>query len=103
MAADLDPETLLHTVIEGIGQPFYALDAGWRFTLYNGEAERYFGRSAKDTIGKSLWDVYPGDVNHERGRVIRDAMSGRKLVLQMPNRERPGRRPRSRLGRWPVV
>ncbi len=80
MAADLDSTTMLHTIIEGIGQPFYALDADWRITLYNGEAERYFGRTAKDTIGKRLWDIYPGDVNHERGRVIREAMAGRKLV-----------------------
>ncbi len=75
-----DPTTLLREIIEGIGQPFYAVDADWRFRLYNREAEGHFGRPAGDMIGKCLWDVFPGDSNNERGRVLRDAMAARRVV-----------------------
>ena len=78
--AELDPVKTLHTIIEGIGQPFYALDADWRFILYNSEAERYFGRPASDMIGRRLWDVFPADVDNERGRTLREAMAARKPV-----------------------
>jgi PAS domain S-box-containing protein len=76
----LEPEELLRTIVEGIGQPFYVLDADWRFVLYNSDAERYFGHRTADVIGKCLWDVFPGDVQNERGQVIREAMAGRKQV-----------------------
>ncbi len=78
--AALDPENLLHTILEGLGQPFYAVDADWRFILYNQEAEQYFGHPADNMIGQYLWDVFPADVDHERGRVLREAMAGRRLV-----------------------
>lgn len=75
-----DPETLLNTVIEGIGQPFYALDPEWRVTFYNEEAARYFQRPAHDVLGRNLWDVFPGDAAHGRARLLREAMAGRQLV-----------------------
>ena len=40
----LDPELLLRTILEGMGQPFYAVDGEWRITLYNEDAARHFGR-----------------------------------------------------------
>ena len=46
MGQQLDPETLLHTIIEGLGQPFYAVDRDWRVYLYNGDAARHFGKPA---------------------------------------------------------
>jgi PAS domain-containing protein len=44
MAAPLDPNILLNTILEGMGQPFYAVDGEWRITLYNEDAARHFGR-----------------------------------------------------------
>jgi hypothetical protein len=41
MPADPDPQTLLATILEGIGQPLYVVDRDWRFLLYNGAAARY--------------------------------------------------------------
>jgi two-component sensor histidine kinase len=31
-------------------------------------------------LGRSLWEIFPGDVDHKRGQVIRDAMAGRRIV-----------------------
>lgn len=80
MAARLDAETLLMTILDGIGLPFYAVDAGWRIYLYNGAAERHFGRPAAEMIGTRLWDNFPRDRGEERGRILEDAMVRRATV-----------------------
>jgi PAS domain S-box-containing protein len=81
MATGSDHQQLLHTIIEGLGQPFYAIDRDWRIYLYNGEAARHFGKPAAEMIGKRvLIDVFPDDADAERGRIIKAAMAGRTPV-----------------------
>lgn len=80
MAAERDAETLLATILDGIGQPFYAVDRNWRIYLYNRDAAQHFGRSAEQMIGTTVWENFPQDVDGERGRILHDAMARRELV-----------------------
>lgn len=80
MAADRDAETLLATILDGIGQPFYAVDRNWRIYLYNHDAAQHFGRSAERMIGTTIWENFPQDIDAERGRILRDAMARREIV-----------------------
>lgn len=80
MAADLDPKTLLTTIVEGIGQPFYVVDRDWRFTLFNAAAAGYFRRTVDQVIGRELWDVFAGDKDTERGRILQQAMTSRRTA-----------------------
>jgi two-component sensor histidine kinase len=80
MADAPDPKQLLHTIIEGLGQPFYAVDKDWRIYLYNADAARHFGRPASEMIGRRIFDVYPEDIDAERGHILKDAMASRKPV-----------------------
>src|SRR5580698_1113614 len=75
-----DAETLLATILEGIGMPFYAVDKDWRIYIYNGHAERHFGRSAQQMIGTTVWENFPQDVDAERGHILQNAMSRRETV-----------------------
>src|SRR5215813_3305430 len=75
-----DAETLLRTIVEGLGQPFYAVDRDWRYTIFNNEAARYFGLSTSQVLGSTLWDVFPHEVHAERGRILMDAMARREVV-----------------------
>ena len=75
-----DAETLLATILEGIGMPFYAVDKDWRIYIYNGHAERHFGRSAEQMIGTTVWENFPQDIHGERGRILQNAMSRRETV-----------------------
>ena len=61
MPSEPDAETLLATILEGIGLPFYAVDKDWRIYLYNGAAERHFGQPAEQMIGTTLWEHFPQD------------------------------------------
>lgn len=80
MAADRDAETLLATILDGIGQPFYAVDRNWRIYLYNHDAAQHFGRSAERMIGTTIWENFPQDIDAERGRILRDVMARREIV-----------------------
>ena len=80
MPAERDAETLLATILEGIGQPFYAVDGTWRIFLYNRDAAEHFGRTAEQMIGTTLWDHFPQDRDAERGRILQDAMARRAAV-----------------------
>jgi two-component sensor histidine kinase len=80
MVAAVDANILLNTILEGMGQPFYAVDGEWRITLYNEDAARHFGRPATEMLGRRLWDVFAHDVHAERGRILFDAMARRAIV-----------------------
>ena len=80
MPAERDAVTLLATILDGIGQPFYAVDRNWRIYLYNRDAEQHFGRTAEQMIGTTLWENFPQEVDTERGRILRDAMAQREIV-----------------------
>jgi PAS domain S-box-containing protein len=46
-------------VFERISDAFVALDREWRYTYVNKKAGEYFGRKAKDLIGKHIWTEFP--------------------------------------------
>ena len=75
MPSSPDAETLLDTILEGIGLPFYAVDKDWRITLYNKAAERHFDQPAEKMIGSGLWDHFAEDRGAERGRLLHKAMT----------------------------
>src|SRR3954447_1405298 len=51
-------ETILSSITDG----FVALDADWRYTYINPQAELILRRSAAETLGRIVWDLYPETV-----------------------------------------
>lgn len=79
MGANIDPMELLTTVLEGLGQPFYAVDGNWVITHYNSHAARHFDRPAAEMVGKRVWDEFADDhIDSERGRLLIGAMARRE-------------------------
>ncbi|WP_368292857.1 nitrogen regulation protein NR(II) [Dehalobacter sp. TBBPA1] len=48
----------LLTIMEGIGDGFFALDKEWCFTYVNKEMKKNMGYDREDLIGRNIWDVY---------------------------------------------
>ncbi len=46
-------------VLESITDAFFGLDNEWRFAYLNSQAERTFGRTRDDLLGKNIWDEFP--------------------------------------------
>lgn len=80
MPSSPDAETLLDTILEGIGLPFYAVDKDWRIYLYNKAAERHFDQPAEKMIGSGLWEHFAEDRGAERGRLLHKAMAERQTL-----------------------
>jgi PAS domain S-box-containing protein len=75
-----------------MGEGFFALDAGWRFTFFNRAAEKIFGMSRADVIGRTLWEVSPRIRGTEFERRYRDIMRERvRQEFATPSIVRPDR------------
>ncbi|MDB5512185.1 MAG: hypothetical protein JWR08_1668 [Enterovirga sp.] len=66
---------LLVTILDGIGESFFAVDRRWRIVVVNAGAERHCGMSRTDMIGRVLWDLVPGLSESDLGRQFREAMT----------------------------
>jgi PAS domain S-box-containing protein len=49
----------LARLLENMSDAFYSLDASWRFSYVNGQAERVLGRPREELLGKVIWDEFP--------------------------------------------
>ncbi len=78
--AGIDAETELGTILEGIGEGFYAVDSQFRLTRFNSVAARHFGKSPEEVLGRVLWDVFPSATGTELGRKFQETMT-RRLAL----------------------
>jgi PAS domain S-box-containing protein len=81
--ANRDAETRVLRVLETMKSAFFALDAQWRFSYVNGEAERVLGRGRDELLGGSIWELFPAAVGsdfeeHYRGAVA----SGQERVFE---------------------
>lgn len=78
--AALLTESGLNTILDGIGDGFYAVDRDWRIILFNAEAERHFRRPAGEVRGRKLWDLFPTARDTSLGRLFTQAMESRETV-----------------------
>ena len=75
--ASLQLELELTTILEGIGEGFYAVDRDWRLTRFNSAAARHFGREPVSVLGKVLWEVFPSGNGSELARLFQQVMASR--------------------------
>jgi len=60
---------------------FFAVDRGWRFTYVNREAEKLWGRSREELLGKIVWEGFPQAADSEQYWKICRAMEERAALL----------------------
>jgi len=76
----VDAETELVTILEGIGEGFYAMNRDFRITRYNSACVRHFGKKPEEVLGRVLWDVFPGATDTPLGRKFAETMKTRARV-----------------------
>ena len=60
MTDDPSPaETRLSAALESVSDGVYALDADWRYVIFNRAAEEYFRVPRDLVLGKVMWEVFP--------------------------------------------
>ncbi|WP_391206584.1 GAF domain-containing protein [Psychrobacillus sp. L4] len=68
------------SVIEGITDGFFALNKEWEFTYINKHQYLPLGKTAKDVLGKNVWEIYPKNVDTVIYKELHRAMSERITV-----------------------
>lgn len=70
----------LETILEGIGEGFYAVDRDWRITHFNSQAARHFQRPASEMVGRVLWEIFPKAADTDLGRTFLSTMASRATL-----------------------
>jgi two-component sensor histidine kinase len=78
--AALHTEAGLKTILDGIGEGFYAVDRDWRLVLFNSEAAGFFRCAPESVLGRVLWDAFPGTRDTALGQLFFSTMASRKTV-----------------------
>jgi len=78
--AALRSEAGLGTILDGIGEGFYAVDRDWRLILFNSEAARHFRCRPEEVLGRVLWEAFPGTRETGLGRLYYKTMASREIV-----------------------
>ena len=74
------PKPDLNTILNGIGDGFYAVDRDWRIILFNREAERHFRRPPEEVLGRKLWEPFPDAAETALGRLFKKTMESRETI-----------------------
>ena len=76
--AALRSEAGLNTILDGIGEGFYAVDRDWHLILFNNEAAKHFHCEPEQMLGRKLWEMFPDARNTGLGRLFDEAMATRR-------------------------
>jgi PAS domain S-box-containing protein len=55
----------LNTIFESITDGFFTLDRNWNITYINSEFDRLLHTDREQLLGKSIWEIFPEEVNGE--------------------------------------
>jgi PAS domain S-box-containing protein len=84
-------ETRLRGVLDSISNGFYAVDRDWRLTEFNPAAEKYFGMSRADVLGRDYRELI-AFASDDFKALLEAAMNGAPMaVLETPSLYRRGR------------
>jgi PAS domain S-box-containing protein len=67
----------LHGTFESFSDGLVAMNAEWRFTYVNAQAEVLLRRGAADLIGRRIWDAFPEILGTEAEQAYRGAVADR--------------------------
>jgi PAS domain S-box-containing protein len=89
----------LDDVLESVSDAFYAVDADWRFVVFNRAAEEFFNLDRATVLGRTLWSYFPEGHDTEFEHACRAAMAeGAIHKFEASSLLRPGRMVELRIG-----
>ncbi|HEY9874060.1 MAG TPA: PAS domain S-box protein [Candidatus Obscuribacterales bacterium] len=62
-------------ILESITDAFVSVDAQWRYTYVNPQAEKILGKTAKELIGFNLWNVFPATTDSQSYTLFHQAVA----------------------------
>jgi len=69
-----------NTILESIGDAFFAVDKTWAVTYWNNHAEEMLGVPKKEIVGYNLWDVFKSSIDSESYWKYHEAIETNKVI-----------------------
>ena len=69
-----------NTILESIGDAFFAVDKDWVVTYWNHMAEKLLGMPKTNIIGRNLWEVYTDFIDSESYKKYHLALETNRIV-----------------------
>ncbi len=69
-----------NTILESIGDGFFAVDNNWIVTYWNNMAEKMVGMPRASIIGRNFWEVYPSFIDSESDKKYHLALETNSVV-----------------------
>ena len=90
-AAVREREAEYHELAESLSDPYCALDNELRYTYWNGACETVSGIAAKDALGKTFSELFPGPAHASVERLYRAVLRTGKRQSLVTQEKREGR------------
>jgi len=65
-----------NTILESIGDAFFAVDKAWTVTYWNNMAEKVLGKPKQEMLNRNLWDVFTESIDSDSYKKYHEAIAG---------------------------
>src|SRR5947209_7901220 len=86
-----EANALLASTVHSSTDAIFSIDPDLRIRTWNGGAERLYGYTALEAIGRSLQMICPEKLNDEQAGLYKQTMSGKPVLLETLRRHKDGR------------
>lgn len=69
-----------NTILESIGDAFFAVDKNWMVTYWNNMAEKVLGRPKHEILNMNLWEVYADSMESTSYKKYHEAIETNRVV-----------------------
>lgn len=69
-----------NTILESIGDAFFAVDKNWTVTYWNHMAEKVLHRPKNEILNRNLWEVYADSIDSESYKKYHQAIETKQVV-----------------------
>jgi PAS domain S-box-containing protein len=69
-----------NTILESIGDAFFAVDKNWMVTYWNNQAEKLLGKSKNEMLGRHLWKVFSDNIDSKSYQKYFEACETNQVV-----------------------
>ena len=69
-----------NTILESIGDAFFAVDKNWIVTYWNNTAEKVLMKSKNEMLGKNLWSIFSDSIGSESYKQYHKAIKTKRVV-----------------------
>ena len=85
-----EANALLASTVHSSTDAIFSIDPNLIIRTWNGGAERLYGYTALEAIGRSLQMICPERLHNEQGGLYRETMSGKPVLLETVRRHKDG-------------